>query len=328
MTSRHVSLSPSRLLGHWRHEVLANGIVSDGAVAMMATAWDAEARECILVRASGLRNRAENRLVKVPIGSGGGTLMGWTRRGVDDARTWQARRRISLILAVAGAAILAATGIGCGNPTTGASINAAGVSGSGCPTQGVGGDTVAPVCVSQPGGSGGGTTGIHGPQSVSATPALHTSGPVTQPAPSSSRGIAGPARASASASSGGGVEGPPIVTPGTPPVTPGGGIGGPVSVSASPPPSGSVSGPATVQPSVTGISPSSGPAAGGTSVTITGSGLSGATMVDFGGVGAVMTVNSDTEIIAISPPGTGTVDITVMTPGGAFTTGPEFSYVS
>lgn len=83
-----------------------------------------------------------------------------------------------------------------------------------------------------------------------------------------------------------------------------------------------------MQPSVTGISPSSGPAAGGTSVTITGSGLSGATMVDFGGVGAVMTVNSDTEIIAISPPGTGTVDITVMTPGGAFTTGPEFSYVS
>jgi hypothetical protein len=37
-TSRRLSLSPSLLLGHRRHEVLANGIVSDGTVAVTTTA--------------------------------------------------------------------------------------------------------------------------------------------------------------------------------------------------------------------------------------------------------------------------------------------------
>ncbi len=65
-------------------------------------------------------------------------------------------------------------------------------------------------------------------------------------------------------------------------------------------------------PVVTGVSPSSGPTSGGTQVTITGSGFIGATVVDFGTTQAAgFTVGSDTQITAVSPAGTGTVDVTV-----------------
>ncbi len=43
---------------------------------------------------------------------------------------------------------------------------------------------------------------------------------------------------------------------------------------------------AAVAPTVTGISPTSGPASGGSLVTITGTGFSGVTAVDFGPTGA------------------------------------------
>jgi hypothetical protein len=74
-------------------------------------------------------------------------------------------------------------------------------------------------------------------------------------------------------------------------------------------------------PTVTGVSPNSGPAAGGTSVTITGSGFTGATGVAFGGVPATgVTVLSDTTITATAPAGTGTVDVTVTGPAGTSAT--------
>ena len=43
-----------------------------------------------------------------------------------------------------------------------------------------------------------------------------------------------------------------------------------------------------------------------------------------------MTVDSDTKITATSPPGTGTVHVTVITRSGASAAGPtdQFSYVS
>src|SRR5207245_2599382 len=70
-------------------------------------------------------------------------------------------------------------------------------------------------------------------------------------------------------------------------------------------------------PTVTKVEPNSGPVAGGTSVTITGTNLTGATAVKFGSTSAsVFTVNSATSIIATSPPGVGIVDVTVTTPGG------------
>ena len=56
---------------------------------------------------------------------------------------------------------------------------------------------------------------------------------------------------------------------------------------------------------VTGVSPSSGPAAGGTPVTITGTSFTGATVVDFGPTPATnLTVVNDTTITADSPAGT------------------------
>jgi YVTN family beta-propeller protein len=85
-----------------------------------------------------------------------------------------------------------------------------------------------------------------------------------------------------------------------------------------------------LHPTVTGVSPSSSAsAAGGTSVTVTGTNfLSGAT-VSFGSSPATnVTVDSSTEVTCTSPTGTGTVDVTVTTPGGTSSTGSadEFTY--
>ncbi|MEZ0312770.1 MAG: IPT/TIG domain-containing protein, partial [Myxococcota bacterium] len=69
-------------------------------------------------------------------------------------------------------------------------------------------------------------------------------------------------------------------------------------------------------PVLSSISPQRGPAAGGTSVVITGTDLAGATSVTFGSSSASFTVNSNTQITAVSPPGTATVNVRVVTPGG------------
>jgi hypothetical protein len=83
---------------------------------------------------------------------------------------------------------------------------------------------------------------------------------------------------------------------------------------------------------ITGLGTSSGPANGGTSVTISGSGFSGATGVLFGTVPATsFTVNSATSITAVAPAGAvGTVDITVAVPGGSSATSAadQFTYTA
>jgi hypothetical protein len=82
-------------------------------------------------------------------------------------------------------------------------------------------------------------------------------------------------------------------------------------------------------PTVTKVEPASGPAAGGTSVTITGTHLTGATAVKFGQANATsFTAETETKITAVSPPGAGTVDVTVRTPGGASptTSADRFGY--
>ncbi len=84
-------------------------------------------------------------------------------------------------------------------------------------------------------------------------------------------------------------------------------------------------------PTVTGLSPSSGPAAGGTSVTITGTGFTGATAVDFGTTAATdVVVVNDTTITADSPAGSGVADVTVTTPVGTSATLPadQFTYIA
>ncbi len=85
----------------------------------------------------------------------------------------------------------------------------------------------------------------------------------------------------------------------------------------------------TYAPTVSGLVPSSGPAAGGTTVTITGTGFNGATAVDFGTTPATSyTVVSSTSIMAASPPGADTVDVTVMTAAGTspIVTADQFTY--
>ncbi|MDX6452339.1 MAG: hypothetical protein QOH16_2388 [Gaiellaceae bacterium] len=75
---------------------------------------------------------------------------------------------------------------------------------------------------------------------------------------------------------------------------------------------------ATAAPKITSISPTSGPV--GTVVAITGSGLTGATSVKFGGgVSAAYTVASDTRINATVPTGAASGGITVTAPGGSAT---------
>ncbi len=71
-------------------------------------------------------------------------------------------------------------------------------------------------------------------------------------------------------------------------------------------------------PTLSGISPAFGPMAGGTTVTLTGAGFTGATQVLFDGVAATgVTVVSDTQITATAPAhAAGDADVSVLTPAG------------
>jgi hypothetical protein len=70
-------------------------------------------------------------------------------------------------------------------------------------------------------------------------------------------------------------------------------------------------------PTVTGVSPDAGSVAGGNTVTITGTGFTGATEVLFHQTAAAsFTVDSDTQITATAPAGTGGGQIVVVTPIG------------
>ena len=65
-------------------------------------------------------------------------------------------------------------------------------------------------------------------------------------------------------------------------------------------------------------------------MVISGQGFTGATTVAFGVVIApAFTINSDIQITAISPPGSGVVDVTVTTTGGVspVTVADQFTYV-
>jgi spore coat protein U-like protein len=87
----------------------------------------------------------------------------------------------------------------------------------------------------------------------------------------------------------------------------------------------------TPQPHLFSLSTSQGPASGGTSVTISGDGLSEVTGVDFGSTPAAsFTINGDNSITAVAPPETpGSVDVTVTSAGGtsATSTFDQFTFV-
>ena len=85
-------------------------------------------------------------------------------------------------------------------------------------------------------------------------------------------------------------------------------------------------------PTVTSVVPNTGSTAGGTAVVITGTNLSGASAVSFGGNAATsFTPVNATTVNATAPAGAaGTVDVTVTTPGGTSVTnvGDHFTYVT
>ncbi|MFF4485945.1 IPT/TIG domain-containing protein [Streptomyces sp. NPDC001544] len=86
---------------------------------------------------------------------------------------------------------------------------------------------------------------------------------------------------------------------------------------------------AMAAPVVSSVSPTQGPASGGTTVTVTGSGFTGATAVRFGAASATsFTVVSSTQITAVSPPGNGPVNVTVTTSQGTSSQSVLFTYVT
>jgi hypothetical protein len=84
-------------------------------------------------------------------------------------------------------------------------------------------------------------------------------------------------------------------------------------------------------PTVSGVAPSSGPVVGGTSVTITGTNLTGATGVTVGGAAATdVVVVNDTTVTATTPAhDAGAVGVVVTTPSGdsPAAAGATFTYV-
>jgi len=85
----------------------------------------------------------------------------------------------------------------------------------------------------------------------------------------------------------------------------------------------------SVAPAIASITPSSGPAGGGTSVTITGSNLTSVTSVTFGGTPALLTADNATSITVTTPPGaTGRVDVVVTTARGSCTDSGGYDYVA
>jgi hypothetical protein len=82
-------------------------------------------------------------------------------------------------------------------------------------------------------------------------------------------------------------------------------------------------------PVVSEVSPDTGYTTGTNTVTITGSGFTGATGVDFGpgDAGTLDTVSGDTSLTVTVPPGSaGVVDVTVTAPGGLSRTTPADAY--
>ncbi len=92
---------------------------------------------------------------------------------------------------------------------------------------------------------------------------------------------------------------------------------------------GSAAGTAAL-PQVTSVTPSFGPTAGGTRVTIAGTGFTGARAVHFGTAAATsLQFSSDASLTAVAPAGAkGTVDVTVTTPNGTSlaAAGDRFTY--
>ncbi|MEU3532885.1 MULTISPECIES: IPT/TIG domain-containing protein [Streptomyces] len=82
-------------------------------------------------------------------------------------------------------------------------------------------------------------------------------------------------------------------------------------------------------PTIDSLAPTSGPASGGTAVTITGTNLDTTDSVTFGGTPAPFAVINSTTLSAVTPPGTaGAADVVVTNPAGSDTSVGAFTYVA
>ena len=82
-------------------------------------------------------------------------------------------------------------------------------------------------------------------------------------------------------------------------------------------------------PTITTIAPSSGSAAGGTTITITGTNLTGATVLVAGKPASSVVVSSATSMTAVTPAGTeGSQNVDVTTAGGTVTKVGGFTYIA
>lgn len=81
-------------------------------------------------------------------------------------------------------------------------------------------------------------------------------------------------------------------------------------------------------PTISTVSPATGPAAGGTTITITGTGFTMGTAVTVGGAAATAeNLSSDTKLTCVTPSGTaGARDVVVTTAGGSATKTGGFTY--
>ena len=87
-----------------------------------------------------------------------------------------------------------------------------------------------------------------------------------------------------------------------------------------------VSGP---PPTLSGVSPLSGPVAGGTNVTITGTNLSNVLSVTFGGILGTITARTATSIMVTAPAHpSGATDVVVTTANGSATAAGAFTYLT
>jgi hypothetical protein len=82
-------------------------------------------------------------------------------------------------------------------------------------------------------------------------------------------------------------------------------------------------------PTLSSVSPNQGPSSGGTTVTLSGTGFTGVTSIKFGSANATsFTVTSSTQIVAVTPSGTGVVDVTVTTGEGTSAQTVTYTYVA
>ena len=105
--------------------------------------------------------------------------------------------------------------------------------------------------------------------------------------------------------------------------------GGSPTATPTPTPTATGSGTASVLPTVSGVTPGTGPTGGGTVVSITGQGLQAATAVIFGTApGTGLVVTSSNALTVTTPPGSGSVNVTIKTPTGSSPTTPTgiFTY--